>query len=52
MNPFDYINAINDGRNIMRGTENDDLAEKGYKPAKDYETELLHTKKRPIMAAF
>lgn len=32
MNPFDYINAINDGRNIMRGTENDDLAEKGYKP--------------------
>jgi hypothetical protein len=29
-NPFDYINSINSGKNIMRNTENDDLAEKGY----------------------
>ena len=32
MNPFDYVNAINAGKDIMTGTENDDLAEKGYNP--------------------
>ncbi len=32
MNPFDYVNAINAGKNIMTGTDNDDLAEKGYNP--------------------
>lgn len=32
-NPFDYINDINGAqKNIMRGTENDALAEKGYSP--------------------
>jgi hypothetical protein len=31
MNPFDYINAINTTKkNLMVGTENDRLAEKGY----------------------
>jgi hypothetical protein len=30
-NPFDYINAINTSKkNLMRGTDNDKLAEKGY----------------------
>jgi len=30
-NPFDYINAINTSKkNLMRGTDNDELAEKGY----------------------
>jgi len=32
MNPFDYVNAINSGKDIMTGTENDQLAEKGYNP--------------------
>ncbi len=32
MNPFDYINAINSGKDIMTGTDNDELAEKGYNP--------------------
>ena len=31
MNPFDYVNAINDTKkNLMVGTDNDELAEKGY----------------------
>ena len=30
-NPFDYVNAINTSKkNLMRGSENDELAEKGY----------------------
>lgn len=32
MNPFDYVNAINAGKDIMSGTDNDELAEKGYVP--------------------
>jgi hypothetical protein len=33
MNPFDYVNSINSTKqNLMRGTENDQLSEKGYKP--------------------
>ena len=33
MNPFDFVNAINDTKkNLMVGTENDELAEKGYTP--------------------
>lgn len=33
MNPFDYVNSINQSKkDIMTGTENDDLAEKGYDP--------------------
>jgi len=33
MNPFDYVNAINDTKkNLMVGTDNDELAEKGYIP--------------------
>jgi hypothetical protein len=33
MNPFDYVNAINDTKkNLMVGTDNDELAEKGYVP--------------------
>jgi hypothetical protein len=33
MKPFDYINAVSDNKkNIMVGTENDDLAEKSYNP--------------------
>ena len=32
MNPFDYVNAINSGKDIMSGTDNDALAEKGYNP--------------------
>lgn len=33
MNPFDYVNSINSTKkNLMRGTENDTLAEKGYNP--------------------
>jgi len=32
-NPFDYINAINTSKkNLMRGSENDRLAEKSYSP--------------------
>lgn len=32
-NPFDYVNSINVSRkNMMRGTENDTLAESDYKP--------------------
>jgi hypothetical protein len=31
-NIFDYVNAINSGKNIMSGTDNDELAEKGYNP--------------------
>lgn len=31
--PFDYINSINSSKkNLMRGTDNDKLAEKGYEP--------------------
>ena len=31
MNPFDYVNSINDiKKNLMVGTENDELAEKDY----------------------
>jgi len=30
MNPFDYVTAINSGKDIMTGTDNDALAEKGY----------------------
>jgi hypothetical protein len=32
-NPFDYVNSINfTKQDIMSGTENDELAEKGYAP--------------------
>lgn len=32
-NPFDYVNSINDNKkDLMAGTENDQLAEKGYEP--------------------
>jgi len=32
-NPFDYLNSINDTKkDMMTGTENDHLAEKGYEP--------------------
>lgn len=32
-NPFDYINSVSyNKKNVMRGTENDELAEKGYVP--------------------
>lgn len=32
-NPFDYVNSINHTKkNMMRDTENDTLAEKGYEP--------------------
>lgn len=32
MNPFDYVNAINSTKkDLMRGTDNDRLAEKSYK---------------------
>lgn len=32
-NPFDYVNSINHSKkNMMRDTENDTLAEKGYEP--------------------
>lgn len=32
-NPFDYLNSINQTKkNMMRGTENDELGEKGYTP--------------------
>ena len=30
MNTFSYVNAINSGKDIMTGTDNDALAEKGY----------------------
>jgi len=31
MKPFDYVNAVSDSKkNLMVGTENDELAEKGY----------------------
>lgn len=33
MNPFDYVNSVNFTKNnIMRNTENDQLAESAYKP--------------------
>lgn len=33
MNPFDYINAISySKKNLVHGTENDELAESGYNP--------------------
>lgn len=32
-NPFDYVNAVSfSKKDIMTGTENDELAEKGYNP--------------------
>ena len=32
-NPFDYVNAVTSSKkDMMRGTENDELAEKGYNP--------------------
>ena len=47
MNPFDYVNSINSNkRNMMRGSDNDELAEKEYVPfltnkAMSYHTETL-----------
>jgi len=33
MTPFDYVNDINTGKkNLMRGSDNDELAEKDYSP--------------------
>jgi len=33
MNPFDYVNSITHSKkNLMRDTENDTLAERGYEP--------------------
>ena len=33
MNPFEFVNSINDTKkDLMTGTENDRLAEKGYEP--------------------
>lgn len=32
MNPFDYVNSINSGKDIIKGSENEDLAESGYTP--------------------
>lgn len=33
MNPFDFVNAINQSKkDLMTGSENDELAEKGYAP--------------------
>lgn len=32
MNPFEYLNAINAKKNIMRDTDNDEAAEKEYVP--------------------
>ena len=33
MKPFDFINSINfTKKNLMRNTDNDELAEKGYVP--------------------
>ena len=33
MTPFDYVNSItHNKKDMMRGTENDELAEKGYQP--------------------
>ena len=32
MNPFDYVNAINDNNDIIRKSENPEQAEKGYAP--------------------
>ena len=33
MSPFDYVNAINyTKKDLMTGTDNDELAEKGYQP--------------------
>lgn len=33
MNPFDFVNSINSTKqNMMRNTENDELAERGYNP--------------------
>lgn len=47
MKPFDFVNSINfTKKNMMRGTENDDLAEKSYVPyltnkALSYHTDTL-----------
>jgi hypothetical protein len=33
MNPFDYVNSISSNKkNMMRGTDNDELGEKSYQP--------------------
>ena len=33
MKPFDYVNSINySKKNMMEGTDNDELAESGYVP--------------------
>ncbi len=33
MKPFDYVNAVSDSKkDLMVGTENDELAERGYNP--------------------
>lgn len=47
MKPFDFVNSVNfTKKNMMRGTENDDLAEKSYVPyltnkALSYHTDTL-----------
>lgn len=47
MNPFDYVNSINGTKkNLMCGSENDELMEKGYTPfvvnkALSYHTDTL-----------
>lgn len=33
MNPFDYVNSVSSNKkNLMRGTDNDELGEKSYQP--------------------
>jgi hypothetical protein len=32
MNPFDYVNSINDGKDIIRTSDSPAMAEKGYNP--------------------
>lgn len=32
MNPFDYVNSINAGKDIIRASDSPDAAERGYSP--------------------
>jgi hypothetical protein len=48
MNPFDFVTSINTSKkNLMKGTENDELAEKTYSPwltnkARSYFADTIH----------
>jgi len=49
-NPFDYINAINSSKvDLMTGTANDQLAEKGYEPFLTNRCHIIRTQSLLLM---